>query len=35
MVGIWDGVGMGLCIALALGGLLLAGLGMRRRDVTR
>jgi len=35
MVGIWDGVGMGLCIALAVGGLLLAGLGMRRRDVAR
>jgi ABC-2 type transport system permease protein len=35
MVGIWDGVGMGLCLALAVGGLLLAGVGMRRRDIVR
>jgi hypothetical protein len=33
MVGIWDWYGVAACLALALGGLLLGGLGMRRRDV--
>jgi ABC-2 type transport system permease protein len=33
MVGIWDWYGVAACLALAVGGLLLGGLGMRRRDV--
>jgi ABC-2 type transport system permease protein len=33
MVGIWDWYGVGACLVLAVGGLLLGGLGMRRRDV--
>jgi hypothetical protein len=33
MVGKWDLVGIVACLALAVGGLLLGGLGMRRRDV--
>jgi ABC-2 type transport system permease protein len=33
MVGRWDLVGIVACLALAVGGLLLGGLGMRRRDV--
>ncbi|MGZ6273565.1 MAG: hypothetical protein ACXWM8_04675 [Candidatus Limnocylindrales bacterium] len=33
MVGIWDWFGVAACLALAAGGLLLGGLGMRRRDV--
>jgi hypothetical protein len=35
MVGTGDGVGMGLFIALAVGALMLAGPGMRRRDLGR
>jgi ABC-2 type transport system permease protein len=35
LVGVWDLVGIGLCLALAVGGLLLGALGMRRRDVAR
>ncbi len=35
MVGIWDPVGVVLCLILAGGGLALGGLGMRGRDVTR
>jgi ABC-2 type transport system permease protein len=33
MIGKWDFVGIVACLALAVGGLLLGGLGMRRRDV--
>jgi ABC-2 type transport system permease protein len=33
MVGKWDLVGILACLALAVGGLMLGGLGMRRRDV--
>jgi ABC-2 type transport system permease protein len=35
MVGRWDGVGVALCLVLAVGGLALGGVGMRRRDVAR
>ncbi len=35
MVGVWDGVGIVLCLALAAGGLALGTWGMRRRDVAR
>ena len=35
MIGIWDWVGMGACVALAVGGLLLGAWGMSRRDVSR
>jgi ABC-2 type transport system permease protein len=35
MVGTWDWVGMGACVVLAVGGLAVAALGMRRRDVAR
>ncbi len=35
MVGMWDGVGIGLCLVLAVGGMLLGAVGMRRRDVAR
>ncbi len=34
MIGNWDPVGIVLCIALAVAGLLLSGWGMRRRDVS-
>jgi ABC-2 type transport system permease protein len=33
MVGVWDWFGVGACLSFAVGGLLLGGLGMRRRDV--
>ena len=33
MIGVWDPVGMATCLVLAIGGLLIGGLGMRRRDV--
>jgi ABC-2 type transport system permease protein len=33
MVGNWDLVGMAACLALAIGGLLVGGFGMRHRDV--
>ena len=33
MVGAWDGVGMAVCGILAAGGLVVGGIGMRRRDV--
>jgi ABC-2 type transport system permease protein len=33
MVGHWDLVGAGVCVAIAVVGLLLGGVGMRRRDV--
>ena len=33
MIGVWDPVGMATCLVLAVGGLLIGGLGMRRRDV--
>ena len=35
MVGVWDGAGMVLCAALALGGLALGAWGIARRDVQR
>jgi ABC-2 type transport system permease protein len=35
MIGTWDAVGMGACIVLAVGGLLLGAWGFRRRDVER
>jgi len=35
MVGSWDPVGVGACLILAVGGILLGGWGMRRRDVGR
>ena len=35
MVGRWDAVGIVACLALAAGGLVLGGLGLRRRDVAR
>lgn len=35
MVGIWDVPGMLGCVVLAVGGLLLGGWGVRRRDVVR
>jgi ABC-2 type transport system permease protein len=33
MVGVWDWAGVAACLVLAVGGLALGGLGMRRRDV--
>ena len=33
MIGIWDWPGMAACVVLAVGGLALAGWGMRRRDI--
>ena len=33
MVGAWDGLGMAACVILAAGGLVVGGIGMRRRDV--
>jgi ABC-2 type transport system permease protein len=33
MIGIWDWVGIAACLTLALGGLVLSGWGMSRRDV--
>ena len=35
MVGIWDWVGMGACVVIAAGGLLLGGWGFSRRDIER
>jgi ABC-2 type transport system permease protein len=35
MIGIWDPAGMTACLVLAVGGLLLGGWGMRRRDLAR
>jgi ABC-2 type transport system permease protein len=35
MIGTWDGTGIVLCLAIALVGMALGGLGMRRRDVAR
>ena len=35
MVGLWDGPGMALCLALAFGGLALGAWGIARRDVQR
>ena len=35
MVGLWDGPGMVLCLALAFGGLALGAWGIARRDVQR
>jgi putative exporter of polyketide antibiotics len=35
MVGDWDLGGIGACLLLAAGGLLLGGWGMRHRDVAR
>ncbi len=34
MVGQWDPVGIGACLIIAVGGVLLGAWGMRRRDVT-
>jgi putative exporter of polyketide antibiotics len=33
MVGLWDPAGVAACLVIAVGGLLLGGLGMRRRDI--
>jgi ABC-2 type transport system permease protein len=33
MIGRWDPVGVGVCVAIAVAGLLLGGLGMQRRDI--
>ena len=33
MVGVWDWNGVAVCLVLAVGGLLLGGWGMRRRDI--
>jgi ABC-2 type transport system permease protein len=35
MVGLWDWTGIGLCLGLGFGGLLLGAWGMSRRDVSR
>ena len=35
MIGSWDRVGMAACVAIAVGGLLLAGWGFSRRDIER
>ena len=35
MVGMWDPVGIVLCVALAVGGTLVGAWGMGRRDVAR
>jgi ABC-2 type transport system permease protein len=35
MVGEWDGAGIAACVLLAVGGLLIGGWGMQRRDVAR
>jgi ABC-2 type transport system permease protein len=35
MVGEWDAVGIGLCLVVAIGGIVLGAIGMRRRDVAR
>jgi polyether ionophore transport system permease protein len=35
MIGVWDWVGMGASVAIAVGGLLLGAWGMSRRDVQR
>jgi ABC-2 type transport system permease protein len=35
MIGVWDVGGIVTCLVLAAGGLVLGGLGMRRRDVAR
>ena len=35
MIGSWDWVGMGACVLIAAGGLLLAGWGFSRRDIER
>jgi hypothetical protein len=34
MIGVWDPVGIGLCLVLGLGGVLLGSWGMSRRDLT-
>ena len=35
MIGQWDPAGMAACLAIAVGGIMLGALGMRRRDVAR
>ena len=35
MVGIWDQSGIVACLVLAVGGLVLSGIGLRRRDIGR
>ena len=35
MIGVWDPVGMVVCSVLAIGGLVLSGWGLRRRDIAR
>jgi putative exporter of polyketide antibiotics len=35
MVGVWDPAGVAACLVLAAGGLVVAGLGISRRDVAR
>ena len=34
MIGAWDPVGIGLCLVIAIGGILLGAWGMARRDLT-
>ena len=34
MAGVWDPVGIGACLVVAIGGVLLGAWGMKRRDVT-
>ena len=34
MIGSWDWVGITICLALLVGGLLLSALGLSRRDVS-
>jgi hypothetical protein len=35
MIGTWDWPGMIACVVIALGGVVLAGFGIGRRDVER
>jgi ABC-2 type transport system permease protein len=35
MIGVWDPVGIGACLAIAVGGILVGAWGMGRRDVAR
>lgn len=35
MIGVWDWPGMALCVAIAVGGLLVSAWGMQHRDVAR
>jgi hypothetical protein len=35
MVGVWDAGGIVACLAIAIGGLLIGGWGVSRRDIGR